>query len=438
MIKRVRFPKIFFGWWTVLAGGILAMWAAGYNTYGLSALFKPIASELGFSRVATSVPAAIGRLEGGFEGPVAGWVTDRFGPREIVLFGVFLVGLGLILMYFINSLWAFFIIWGVILGTGHNIGTTIPIDTSITNWFVRKRGLALSIKGVFQGLSGVLVLPLIAWLIITQGWRMTVLIGGVVMLVIGLPLAWFCLKQHRPEYYGLLPDGATTEEETTEASQMIDRGVKYATEVKEVEFTLRQAMRTPAFWMMTAAQAVLGLTGPPITTHSIPFLTDIGIEPLRAAGILAMMALATILSRLAIGLIADRLRINHLRFLLGGTFLLEAVGIAVFLLNQSITMIYVWFILRGIAMGGGFLFSAMTARYFGRKAFGSIQGTKTMLLTPVAIAALIYVGWVYDTTGSYMTAFGAVAAALIASTVLMSFATPPKPPAQVTDVRKIV
>ena len=98
--KTTRFPRIYFGWWTALAGGILALWGYGYQAYGISALFKPIASELGFSRTATSVAASIGRFEGGFEAPLVGWMTDRFGPRWIVFCGIFFISVALVLMYF--------------------------------------------------------------------------------------------------------------------------------------------------------------------------------------------------------------------------------------------------------------------------------------------------------------------------------------------------
>ena len=143
-----------------------------------------------------SVPAGIGRLEGGVEAPLSGWLTDRFGPRWVVLFGVFVIGLSLILMNFMNSLWVFYAVWGVMLGTGVNIALSVPLDTAIINWFVKRRGTALSIKWVGSGLSGVIGVPLITWLIITQGWRRACLIGGIVMWVVGLPLAWFCFKRH--------------------------------------------------------------------------------------------------------------------------------------------------------------------------------------------------------------------------------------------------
>lgn len=407
--------------------------------YGFSALFKPIASELGFSRAVTSVAASIGRLEGGFEAPISGWITDRFGPRWIVLSGVFIMGLSLVLMNLVNSLWAYYLVWGVIFGTGVNIALTLPMDTAIANWFVKKRGKAISTKWVFSGLSGVLVLPLIAWLITAQGWRMTCVIGGVVMWLVGLPLVWFFLKQRRPEYYGLLPDGASVEEETLEAGRMIDRGVEYATEVQEVEFTLRQAMRTPAYWLLIVANAGHNLAAPAFNIHAVSFLTDIGIEPLKAAGILAILVLSSIPTRFAGGFLADLVAKQHLRFIMGAAYLLRAVSLVLFLQNQTITMIYVWFILEGVGRGVWYGLSfPMRARYFGRKAFGSIGGSASMIMTPVGIAAPIYLGWVYDTTGSYITAFTVIAAVLAFSGVLMSFILPPGPPARVTDVRKIL
>ncbi|MBI2328040.1 MAG: MFS transporter [Chloroflexi bacterium] len=439
MIKRRRFPRVFFGWWTVLASGIISFWGLGYHLYGFSALFKPIATELGFNRAVTSVAVAIGRLQGGIEGPVVGGLTDKFGPKWVLFFGIFLMGLSLILMYFVNSLWTFYLVWGVLLGTSGNIALMTPINKAIGDWFVKKRGLAQGIRWGFRGLSGVLVLPLIAWLIITQGWRMTCVIGGVVMLVIGLPLT-FLFKRYRPEYYGLLPDGArVTEEEARDTSRMIDRGIKYAAEVEEVEFTLRQALRTPSYWLLIIAFGVHALAGPAISTHAIPFLTDIGIEPFRAAGIYAIIPGASIPARLIAGLIIDRIKKQHLRFILGGIYLLQAVGITIFLLDRSIAMIYVWFILYGFGQGAALvLMPLIRARYFGRKALGSIGGFATTFSVPVVMASPIYFGWVYDTTGNYNDAFTLLAVLLAVAVLLAGLVAPPKPPAQVTDIRKFV
>ncbi|MFC2071850.1 hypothetical protein ACFLUU_03910 [Chloroflexota bacterium] len=92
MIKRRRFPKIFFGWWTVLTGSFISLMIGGFQIYGFSVLFKPISSELGFSRTIASVPAGISRFEGGFSAPLAGWAADKFGPETVVFFGCLSLG----------------------------------------------------------------------------------------------------------------------------------------------------------------------------------------------------------------------------------------------------------------------------------------------------------------------------------------------------------
>jgi len=439
LIRREKLPKVFFGWWTVLAGSILSAWGIGFQVHGFSALFKPIASEFGFSRTVTSVATSIGRLGRGIEAPLAGGLVDRFGPRLLITIGMFIAGLGLILMNFINSLWTFYVVWGVILGTGINIGLEIPVDKAIASWFVKKRGIALSVRWLFTGLAG-LVLLFVAWLISAQGWRMTCVIGGLGIWFVGLPLAWLFVRPHRPEYYGLLPDGTTTEVEPDEdINRMIDRGVNYAVEVQEVEFTLRQALRTRAYWLLIVAVSVRMVGFSALLTHSVPFLTDMGLEPVKAAALLGIIILTSTPSRLIGGFLMDRVQTRYIRFLMAGAFLLQAVGIATFLLNQTIAMVYVFLILFWIGIGIALpLEAGIRARYFGRKAFGSIGGTSMAFTTPIGVVAPIYAGWVYDNTGSYIPAFILFAALFAISAVLVSLAYPPQPPAQVTDVRKFL
>lgn len=436
MIKSGRFPKIFSGWWIVLTGCFLNLWGAGYYIYGFSAVFKPISSELGFSRAVTSVAGSIGMLIGGLVAPVTGWLTDRFGPRWVTFFGISLFGLGLILMNFIDSRWAFYLVWGGIVATGFNVATMLPVDKAITDWFVKKRGIALGIRWVF---SGLLVLPLISWLTTTHGWRTAFVVGGLVMGVVGLLLAWFFVKQHRPEYYGLLPDGATAEAEAADERQMIDRGVAYAAEFEEVEFTLRQAMRTPAYWLLILAQAGQGVTIMSLFMHLIPLLTDMGISPIRAATTVTIAGLFSIVSRFVSGFVADRVSKQSLRFLMGGAYLLQGAGITIYLLNQTVAMVYPFLIVYYIGMGASMiLMSIIGGRYFGRKAFGSIRGSSAIAAMPLGMLGPIYAGWVFDTTGNYIVALTMFAAVLALAAVLMFLARPPKPPIQVTDIREIV
>jgi sugar phosphate permease len=431
------------GWWTVFGGGVLALWGHGYNAYGISVLFKPISEELGFSRAATSVVSSIGRFEGGIEALLTGWITDRWGARWLIITGVSIITIALLLMQFVHSLWAFYLIWGGLLSTGCNITLSLPMDVTISNWFVKKRAKALSIKWVFSGLSGVLVMPLIAWMTSTYDWRTACTVGGVVMGVVGLPIAWFLIKPRRPEYYGLLPDGAEVSKEV-QASQekMLERGAQYAAEVQEVEFTLRQAVKTRTFWLLTLTQAIPALVGPVMTIHCIPFLTDktgMGLDPVKAAAIMAMMIFFGLPTRFIGGWIADRISIRHVRFIMTTSYFLQGFSVFLFLIHQTITMVYVWFILFGLGQGLNYAVGPfMRSRFFGRKAFGSIQGVASTIMTPIGVLAPFYAGWVYDTTGSYLQAFYQFAVLLGVAAVCTLFLVPPKPPAQISDVRSIV
>jgi sugar phosphate permease len=436
--KKDKSPKIFFGWWTVIAGGLLALWGHGFQSYGISALFKPIATELGFNRTLTSVAASIGRFEGGLESPITGWITDKYGPKWIIFFGISLIGISLIMMSMIHSLWAFYLVWGIMLGTGVNTALSIPLDTAISNWFVKKRGTALSIKWVFSGFSGVLVLPLIAWLITTIGWRKACLTGGFVMLIVGLPLVLLCLKSRRPEYYGLLPDGAPVDEDITDQNALINKGIEYAAEVQEVEFTIRQAIKTPAYWLLILVHSVHGLVAPAINIHCVPFLTDRGINPTVAAGMMGLMIGISIPARFVGGYIADRIQTKFLPLLTSVAYFLQGIGLTIFLVYDTLSTIYIWFILYGIGMGIAITVNTVIrARFFGRKARGTIQGTSMMLLTPVGVIAPIYAGWIFDTTGAYTTAFIVFAVLIYLSALILPFIRPPKPPEVVTDIRKI-
>ena len=118
---------------------------------------------------------------------------------------------------------------------------------------------------------------------------------------------------------------------------------------------------------------------------------------------------------------------------------MEALGFVLFLLNQTIAMVYAWFIVFGIGRGlATGITHPLRARYFGRKAYGSIQGVSRAAMAAVGIGAPIYLGWVYDSTGSYVSAFTLLTALITFGAVVMFLARPPTPPAEITDVRRFV
>ncbi|MBI2830542.1 MAG: MFS transporter [Chloroflexi bacterium] len=438
MIKKRAFPKVYFGWWTILVTGIMTGLGNGIYGFGFSVFFKSLATELGISRAVTSVATGIGRLEGGLGAPITGWLTDKYGPRGTIFTGACIVTAGLALMYFVDSLWTFYLVWGMI-GFGSNLGLTIAVDKAVTNWFVRKRGFALGMRFVLIGTLAALGLPIISWLVNTQGWRMTNVVWAGLMAAI-LPFIWFFVRRQRPEYYGLLPDGATVAGGAIDPKQMIEKGIEYAAEsADEVEFTLRQAMRTRAYWMLfvawTSGMSVIG----GISVHIIPFLTDKGIDQSVASGMMAMMIFFTIPARFIGGILADRVPKTHLQFFLVASFLALTIGITTVVLSQTIASLWVFLILYGIGSGASTPVRLLIgSRYFGRKAFTSIMGSVSMIESPLGFLAPIYSGWIYDTTGDYRVAFITFAALTAFAMFLMLLVRPPKPPSEVTDITKFV
>jgi cyanate permease len=429
--------KIYFGWWIVAAVSTLCAVVQGFTSSALTVIFKPLASELGFTRAVTSGAASVATLQGGLEAPLSGWLVDKFGPKWVMFAGITFIGTGLFLMNYIHSVWQYYLVWGVLIASGNNLALTIPIDKIITNWFIKKRGIALGIKFASIGVGAIIVVPIITWITANYGWRMTCQTWAIVAFL-SLLLIIFFIRQKRPEHYGLLPDGARSE--TSEAgTDVVSKGIEYASQVQETEFTLRQAMKTRAFWLILIASGSAGTVQVAVNLHIIPFLTDKGISTTMAGLMLSLLNLSTIPARLFGGIIADRLKKGYLPYLLASMYLTQAIAIAAVFLVPGISSIYVFLILFGLGSGAATpVFVLIRGRYFGRKAYGSISGISSMIIAPLGIISPIWTGWVYDATGSYSIAFWAFAAIAIFSVILAILVRPPKAPPLVTDTNKFM
>ena len=154
---------------------------------------------------------------------------------------------------------------------------------------------------------------------------------------------------------------------------------------------------------------------------------------------MAMMIFFTIPSKVLTGMIADLIKKERLQILMGFAVMLQAIGIMAFLSNQTLPMVYVFLILNGLGVVPiRPLLIVIRGRYFGRKAYGSIEGASVVFETPITIFAPVYSGWIYDTTGSYLTAFKLFAILAIISSIIMFFIHPPRSSAAVSDVSKFM
>ena len=206
--------RVFYGWWIVLAAAAMNVYGAGVWSYGFPLFFPKIIAEFGWGRAATAGAFAFSRVEGGLEGPIIGYLVDRFGPRILAMIGATIAGIGFMAMSSVNSLSVggievsalvvFYLVFAVLIPVGYNTGFGHTAQPAIANWFIRKRSRAFAFWSLGAGASGITV-AVLGWAIESFGWRQSAFMVGLGMFVIVIPL---CLVlRHKPEQYGMLPDG---------------------------------------------------------------------------------------------------------------------------------------------------------------------------------------------------------------------------------------
>jgi MFS family permease len=222
---------------------------------------------------------------------------------------------------------------------------------------------------------------------------------------------------------------------------MFRLGQEYTAEkTGEVEFTMRQALRTRAFWINRIARLFQSMVGPVVSVHLIPHLIDMGINPIMAAMAGSLFSLVRVPFSLMGGIITDRLAINRLKYLWVLALSLRCLGIFVLIFANNLPLVFLFNLFYGMGHGLATGISGpIRGRYFGRKGYASVSGIASLIETPSAIVAPIYVGWIFDTTGSYIAAYQQVVAMLCIAVIMMFFYDPPKTkPEVVSDVEKFL
>jgi MFS family permease len=435
-VKSIRLSRIYFGWWINIVASVSSGLVMTYLGQGGSALLKPISADLGLTRSGASLASGAGSLVTGVIFALAGRISDRFGPKGIIIIGHAIVCVGMALMYFVHVAWAYYVVWGVI-SAGMALGTAIAVDNLLTKWFIRKRGLAFSVRFGIMSIVGAGTFPGLSWLITTQGWR-AASVAWAGLTLISIPFLLYFVKPRQPEYHGWFPDGAKPEKGTeTDAKAMIARTNEYASALFEIDFTLKEAKGKQAFWMLTIAWVLYAIVTAGFNVHVIPFLTDRGITPVSAAAMLSIMLLVSVPARMLSGIIADRIAKTLLKYLMAGAPFLMCLGMTIFLVHPTMVGVYIMLILIGVGAGSYVpLDILIRARYFGRKAFGAIQGISILIATPFTVLAPVLTGWVYDVTGKYTTAFAVFAAlAALSALALVVLQVPVPAPAEQAAMR---
>ncbi|MBN1847537.1 MAG: MFS transporter [Deltaproteobacteria bacterium] len=419
--------RLFFGWWTVMVTGIVSGLGVGFYFYGISALLKPISLEIGLNLAATSGAAGVGIMIGSLIAPLAGMIVDRFGPRWTIISSLVVIALGLVLMGFIHSVWAFYLVWGLLLGLGVSFGMTIAVDKALTDWFVKKLGLAIGVKFAVMGLLNAATLPLVALSVTWLGWRMTCMAWAIIM-VMSIPLIWVFVKDKRPEHYGLRPDGDLVVRNPGEPGVSTGGDRIPDSSCPDEEYSLKRVLRTRAYWILASVLFLNMYISSGFNIHCIPLLTETGIDPLIAGGMMGMMLFFTIPSRLVSGFFADFISVKRLNLMTILPFLFYLAGVLFFLLNPTTITTYILLILYGLGHGmPTALIVVIISRFFGRKAFGSIFGSCFVFTAPATLSAPIVTGWIFDVTHSYKFALLVFMVFSVLAMTLLFFLKAPNP-----------
>lgn len=412
----LRKRRIFYGWWIALVSIILFFFSGGTWLYGFTVFFNPIRRTFGWTAAVTSVAFVLQRLEGGITGPIVGFMVDRVGPRKLMVAGWGVVGIGFLLMSRVDSLWTFYASF-LLIGIGMSFSSWVTINTTVANWFVKKRSRAMTLIYLGFGASGILA-PLLALSIDHFGWRDTMIFVGIALWVVGIPLS--LVMRQRPAQYGLLPDGDsqdTIEEtgpgETVEASSPAD-------------FTIRAALRTKAFWLYAMANFFQHITTSALFVHIVPYLESVDFPTTTAATVVSGITLCSLIGRLGFGFIGD---FTNKRYLLTIALVLQSFGLFIFafISFDRAWLVIPFLLIYAVGYGGTMpLRPALQADYFGARNFGTIMGLVSTISMVGGLASPVIAGWFFDVSGSYHVAWLLFAWVSVPAIPLMFLAKPPR------------
>jgi MFS family permease len=392
---------LFYGWWIVAAGfGVeFLIGALIFHAYGAYAVL--LREEFGWSKTMLSAAFAMSRAESGILGPVQGWLTDRFGPRALIRVGMGVFGVGFLLFSRVDGPVAFFLTF-FMMALGSSLGGYLPVSVAIVTWFRRRRSLALSGMGMS---TGGLLAPLIVASLTRFGWRWTAVASGLLVLAIGVPLAQ--VVRHRPEAYGLRPDGD---------APLPAGGPAAARTADARNFTARQAMATRAFWYISLGHGAALLVVSAVMVHMIIHVTErLGYSLRQAGAVVALLTIMQLTGQLSGGWLGDRF---SKRWICAGCMLGHAAALMILGLATAFWMVLLFAVLHGLSWGmRGPLMAAIRADYFGSGSFGMISGVSSMVIMFGMMLGPLVAGILADRTGSYVPGFSVLAAFAAAGSV---------------------
>ena len=415
----MRLP-IFYGW--IIAAVVFVTMGVGVNARtAFSLLFPPILAEFGWERGVTAGAFSFGFLVSAALSPSLGRLMDRRGPRVVIELGVLLIGTGLLLATQVTQPWHLYATLGVMVGGGSVCLGYTGQSLFLPDWFVRRRGLAMSLAFSGVGVGSMIILPWVQALIGRSGWRAACWALGLLVLLLLVPLN--LLLRRRPQDMGLEPDGdrAAAGAAASRPSNVVDAAWA------AVDWTLARATRTARFWWIAIGYFLGLFSWYAVQVHQTKYLIEIGFSPRDAAWALGFVSLAGIPGQIALGWLSDRIGREWVWTVGAVGFAICYATLLLLAVSPTMPLLYVMVIAQGM-LGYGLtsVVGAIPAEIFQGRHYGSIFGT--LMLSSIAGGAVgpWLTGVLYDRTGSYTLPFWIAIGCSAVSAVTIWLAAPRK------------
>jgi MFS family permease len=390
-----------YGWVMVALGALMTCIAIG-AMFSLAVFLRPIIASTGWSNTAVSTAMTLNFLAMGAAGFGWGALSDRIGPRPVVLAGAVLLGLGLFLASRATSALEFQLAFGVLVGIAAGSFFT-PMIAAVMGWFTHHRGLAVSLVSVGIGVAPMTMSPFAAWLITQMDWRSAQLVFALIVWATLLPAALFVRRP--PTASMTAAQGASAE-----GSSM----------------SVGQALRSPQYIILalTFFACCAAHAGP--IFHTVSYAMTCGLAPIAAVTVYSVEGLAGLGGRLALGVAADRLGVK--RVLIAG-LLVQALAAGAFIYASRLGEFYAVAAVFGFAYGGVMpLYAVLAREYFGQRILGTVFGAAAMISSLGMALGPAIGGWIYDSFGGYTWMY-LFSAAIGLAAVAIALAFPPFPKA---------
>lgn len=378
------------GWWVLAATFACAMLVIGSTNYAFQLFVVPVQAEFGLSRAAVNQGMSLFLIGGALWAPIAGRLLDRFPAPVVMAAGGASIGLGMAAIAASSSLaW----IAGALVGPmalGAMCAGGLANTTIVSRWFRRRRGRALGIATVSSGAGGFVMVQLITALIARHGWRGALAFTGAILALGVGALALFVVRS-RPDEAALAQAGE------------LASGIPGGNRPAERTWSFAELVRRRNFWCITFGTGLLMASDGALLASKMPYLLGLGIEAQSASFLIACMTASSVAGKLGIGLAADRM---DLRRLFAIVAVCHVVLLLVLIAEPGYGVLLVAVSLFGVGVGGVYpMLATLTAEAFGSASYGSVAGTMQMVLLPISIALLTFIGASHDRTGSYTFAF---------------------------------